>query len=699
MTASQVPDAHVQAAEAAFDETGVKRELTGIAWKVVAGVALAFSTYQLIIAAFSPLSSLPTRSLHVGFLLLLAYLIYPVSRRADRRRIAWYDVALALLAFALALYHWIFEGDLIQRSGDPTTIDLVVGTAVVVLLFEAARRVLGVALPIVCATFLAYGLFGQYLPSAIAHRGYGFDQIVGQLFLGTEGIYGIPTLVSATYIFLFILFGSFLEHAGMIGLFNNIAMGFVGHARGGPAKVAVISSGLMGTISGSGIANVMTIGPFTIPLMKRFGYSSVFAGAVEATASMGGQIMPPVMGAVAFIMAETLGVPYVAIVKAAIIPALLYYVTAFWMVHLEAGRAGLFGIPRADCPNPWRAIAEKWHLLLPLVVLVVLLFDGWTPMYAGLVGLALTAVLILGAGIVAGFHSTQFRFVFWIAVGLAAGSFYSLQIWGILALIAALTIWNVFSQGGRETLRIMRWSLIDGARQAVGVGIACAIVGVIMGVLTLTGAASNFADFVLEIGSHSLFLSLVLTMIVSLVLGMGIPTIPTYIICSSIAAPALAKLGVPLIISHMFVFYFGIIADLTPPVALAAFAAASIAKASPMRIGWKATHIAIAGFVIPFMAVYDPALMLQPAADGQLSVFAVIYITFKALVAIALWGAAAIGHLRTPLNWFERVIAFASAALLVATLPLTDEAGFALGAALLAWHAWRSRERVLASGA
>ena len=314
MTGPAVPEASAQAAEAAFDETGVKRELSGLAWKVVAGIALAFSTYQLIVAAFSPLSSLPTRSLHVGFLLVLSFLIYPIGKRADRQHIAWFDALLAALAATLAMYHLVFEAQLVQRSGDPTIIDLAVGTIVIVLLFEAARRVLGIALPIVCGTFLAYGLFGQYLPSAIAHRGYGFDQIVGQLFLGTEGIYGIPTLVSATYIFLFILFGSFLEHAGMISLFNNIALGFVGHARGGPAKVAVISSGMMGMISGSGVANVLTVGQFTIPLMKRFGYTSVFAGAVEATASMGGQIMPPVMGAVAFIMAETLNVPYVTIV-------------------------------------------------------------------------------------------------------------------------------------------------------------------------------------------------------------------------------------------------------------------------------------------------------------------------------------------------------------------------------------------------
>src|SRR5690349_3718181 len=498
--------------ESAFDETGVKRDLSPIAAKVVAGVALAFSSYQLIIAAFAPLSSLPTRSIHVGFLLALAFLIYPISARADRKRIALHDVLLAIVAFTLALYHLVFESALIQRSGDPSPTDLVVGAIFIVLLFDAARRVLGIALPLICAIFLAYGLFGQYLPSVVAHRGYGVDQIIGQLFLGTEGIFGIPTLVSATYIFLFILFGSFLEHAGMINLFNSVALGFVGHARGGPAKVAVISSGMMGTISGSGVANVLTVGQFTIPLMKRFGYSPIFAGAVEATASMGGQIMPPVMGAVAFIMAETLGVPYITIVKAAIIPALLYYATAFWMVHLEAGRARLFGLPKSECPNPWRAIAAKWHLLLPLVVLVALLFDGWTPMFAGWVGLALTAILILGAGIVAGFGSTHFRVVFWVVLGVGLAvylkqGFDQYGIGPILALIGVFVAWSLVAHGGRATLATMHRSLIEGARQAVGVGLACAIVGVITGVLTLTGAASNFAGFVLEIGEKSLLLS------------------------------------------------------------------------------------------------------------------------------------------------------------------------------------------------
>jgi TRAP transporter 4TM/12TM fusion protein len=401
---------------------------------------------------------------------------------------------------------------------------------------------------------------------------------------------------------------------------------------------------------------------------------------------MGGQIMPPVMGAVAFIMAETLNLPYVTIVKAAVVPAILYYLTAFWMVHLEAGRAGLLGLPKADCPNPWEAMRQKWFLTLPLAVLVYMLFYGFTPMFAGIIGLALTAMLILGVGIAAGFRSMVFRIVFWIALGLVTASFFKVGIWPILVTIALLVAINFVVRGGRETLRIMRGSLIDGARQALPVGMACAIVGVIIGVLTLTGAASNFADFVLTIGEKSLFASLVLTMLVCLVLGMGIPTIPNYIITSAIAAPALLKLGVPLIVSHMFVFYFGIMADLTPPVALAAFAAASISKASPMRTGWKATHIAIAGFVIPYMAVYDPALMLQPDPTGQLSLLAVVYIVFKAVVAIGLWGGAAVGFLRGPLNAAERLFAFAAAALLVAALPLTDELGFAASAAFLAWH-------------
>ena len=636
-----------------------------------------------MVAAFHPLSSLVTRSLHVGFLLALTFLIYPAFKSADKlSRITPGDWLLAVGAFVLGTYHWVFEAELIQRSGDPSNADLVVGALLVALVFEAARRILGLALPIVCGIFLLYGLFGQYLPGDLAHRGYGVDQIINQLSLGSEGLFGIPTLVSATYIFLFILFGSFLEHAGMINLFNSLALGTVGHTKGGPAKVAVISSALMGTISGSGVANVLTTGQFTIPLMKRFGYSGVFAGAVEATSSMGGQIMPPVMGAVAFIMAENLNVPYADIAKAAAIPAILYYVTAFWMVHLEAGRKGLVGLPKEQCPDPLRAIRDQWYLVLPLAVLVWMLFNGFTPMYSGMVGLALTAVLILGAALAARVSATAFRYAFWLALGLAARLLVrQMDRWGIVPVArrhrAAGRRRRLSSRAAAQTLHLLKMSLADGARQALPVGVACAVVGVIIGVLTLTGAASNFAGFILGVGEKSLFLSLVLTMLVCLILGMGIPTIPNYIITSAIAAPALLQLGVPLIVSHMFVFYFGIMADLTPPVALAAFAASSIAKESGMKIGFKAVQIAIAGFVIPYMAVYDPALMLQgdPSAARRSPTSSP-----RRCWPSCSGARAAIGYLRAPLNLGERFVAAGAAGLLVAALPVTDELGFALAA-------------------
>ena len=645
-------------------------------------VAVAFSVFQIVTAAFSPLSSSVVRGVHVGFLLLVTFVLYPPARQR------WLGWCVGAIAFGTGLYQWVFEADLVQRAGELTRSDLIVGIALIVLVFEAARRIMGLALPLVCAVFLAYALLGQYLPGVLAHRGYGLDQIVGQLGFGTEGIYGTPTYVSSSYIFLFILFGAFLERAGMIQLFTDFALGLFGHTKGGPAKVAVVSSGLMGTINGSGVANVVTTGQFTIPLMKRFGYRADFAGGVEATASMGGQIMPPVMGAVAFIMAETIDVPYLEICKAASIPALLYFFTAFIMVHLEAGRRGLVGMPKEDCPDPWAAIKLRWYLILPLAVLVWLLFAGYTPLFSGMVGLALTVVLIFGAAMTERFGARPLQIIFWVLIGLAASSFFKYGIGAIIALAAAMAVVLWFLRGGRDTLRMALHALAEGARHALPVGVACALVGVIIGVLTLTGAATLFAGTIIQMGKSSLLLSLVLTMLVCLVLGMGIPTIPNYIITSSLAAPALLELGVPLIVSHMFVFYFGIMADLTPPVALAAFAAAPIARESPMKIGFQAMRIAIAGFVIPYMAVYAPALMLE----GNAGWIATLYIVFKAIVAILLWGGAAIGYWIKPLAWWERVWALAAAGFLVAAVPFTDEVGLGMTALLVLWHGMRVRQ-------
>ena len=654
----------------------------GLPGQLLFAIALAFSAFQLWTAAFSPLPSQIVRAVHVGFLLLVGFGLFG-NRPGIQRGWFWLHWGLGAVAFLVGLDHWWEYEALILRAGDPSTADIAVGIVAVALVFVGAWRIMGLALPTIAAVFLAYALFGQYLPSPLNHRGYDLAQVVDQMFVGTEGIYGIPTYVSSSYIFLFIVFGAFLERAGMIKLFTDLALGTVGHTRGGPAKVAVTSSALMGTINGSGVANVVTTGQFTIPLMKKFGFRPAFAGAVEATASMGGQIMPPVMGAVAFIMAETLGVPYLEVVKAAVIPALLYFLTVYWMVHLEAGRLGLHGLPREECPSALRAIQEGWYLLLPLLALVYLLFAGYTPLFAGTVGLALTAVLILGSGVAREIGPIALRVALWIVLGLAAATFLRFGIQAVLLLIVVLVAINALRSGGRATLALCRDSLAEGARSALPVGIACALVGVIIGTITLTGVASNFAQFIVSVGASSLLLSLLLTMLTCLVLGMGIPTIPNYIITASIAGPALLDLGVPLIVSHMFVFYFGILADLTPPVALACFAAAPIAKESGLKISLEAVKVAAAGFVVPFMAVYTPALMLQdggPLAQALGYWPAVVYIVTKTVLAIGLWGAAVIGWLGRPLAVWERALAMAASFTLIAALPLTDEVGFALSA-------------------
>ncbi|WP_257167470.1 TRAP transporter permease [Bradyrhizobium sp. SRS-191] len=658
------------------------------------GIGLAFALFQLYVAAFNYLPSQVVRGVHVGFLLLLTFgLIGNFTAKTDAGRIAGW--AIGAMGFLCGLYQWIFYADLIARDGDPTRADLVVGTLLAVLIFEGTRRLMGLALPLMCGACLLYWFFGQYLPSPLNHRGYDFDQVITHLSFGTEGFYGVPIYVSATYIFLFILFGSFLEHAGMIQLFTDVSLGLFGRTRGGPAKVAVFASGMMGTISGSGVANVVTVGQFTIPLMIKFGYRRAFAAGVEATASMGGQIMPPVMGAVAFIMAETLGVDYSVIVKAAVIPAILYFVSAFWMVHLEAGKHGLTGMKPSEIPSAWKALVARWYLVLPLAALVYMLFEGFTPLYAGSMGLALTVALILGTSITMGFSNQVPRYVFWIGLALVVGALSrdGLQIVPVASVVVALVVITGFVRGGMATLHACRDSLAESAKSALTVGMACAIVGVIIGMMTQTGVGSIFGSWVIGLGKTSLFAALIMTMLLSILLGTGIPTIPTYIITAALAAPALAKLGVPLIASHMFAFYYGIMADLSPPVALAALAAAPIAKENPDKIGWEAMRIALAGYVIPFLFVYSPALMLQAGdpMEAQIGFYgAVAYAFAKALVSIGLFGMVAIGFLYTRMTVVERLVAFGASVCLLGEFPYSDVLGFVLAVVIVAWQ-WRQR--------
>ncbi|MBP0438252.1 TRAP transporter permease [Tianweitania sediminis] len=668
----------------------------GVGWggRIAFSIAVVFSLFQLWTAAYGTLPSQVVRAMHVGFLLLLGFGLLATLRARTTAGKAWFW-CLGVLGMSTGLYNWYFYVDLIRRSGFLTHADLFMGVLLLVLVFEAARRLMGLPLAVISGIFLAYCFFGQFLPAPFIHRGYDPELIIEHFAFGTEGIYGTPIYVSAAYIFIFVVFAAFLERGGMIALFNDFALGMVGGARGGPAQVSVLSSALMGTISGSGVANVVASGQFTIPLMKRFGFSPAFAGGVEATASMGGQLMPPVMGAVAFIMAETLNVPYAAVVQAAIIPAILYFGVCFWTVYLQSCRSGLSGLSKAELPNPWKAVREHWPLILPLAALVWLLFAGYTPIFAGTMGLALVTVLILGAPLAARIGPFAFRLVFWLVIGLAAASFLRFGVNLLLAVIVLLVIGCFFVKGGRETVWLCRDALAEGAKNALPVGIACAIVGIVIGTLTLTGIASTFIGAVIAIGENNLFLSLVLTMITCLVLGMGIPTIPNYIITSSLAGPALLALDVPLLVSHMFVFYFGILADLTPPVALACFAAAPIAKESGLKISLQAVKLAIAGFVVPFMAVYTPALMLQDGgaiAEAWGYPVEVAYVLLKAVLAIALWGGAFVGWFFARLSWWERIWAFLAGASLVLALPITDEVGFALSIAFLVWHGWRSRQ-------
>ncbi|MBZ6077403.1 TRAP transporter permease [Microvirga puerhi] len=691
----------------------------GLKGRLLFGIAIAFSAFQIATAVYAILPSQVLRTVHVGFLVLVSAALIANHRARNTVGLAlgW---GMGIAGFLVGLYHWIFYNDLVNRAGELLPMDLTVGIVGIVILFIVAWRMMGPALPLICLGFLAYALLGEYLPAPLNHRGYSIEQVVEHMAFGTEGIYGTPTAVSATYIFLFILFGSFLERAGMIQLFNDVAMGLFGSSKGGPAKVAVFSSALMGTISGSGVANVVTTGQFTIPLMKRFGYKPAFAGGVEATASMGGQIMPPVMGAVAFIMAENIGVPYAEIVKAAIIPAILYFGSAFWMVHLEAGKEGLVGMARSELPKPLLALKRQWHLALPLIVLIILLFAGFTPLFSGSVGLALTAILILGNAIAAAIPSRPLRTFFWL--GLVAIIIYvigaailpSLPDWigtvfrmlsipllapalfaaGLFTLIAALVVVAALRRDWRQTLVECRDALADGARQALAVGLACAIVGTVIGTMTLTGAATTFGNYIVSFGQESIFLCLVLVMFTSLLLGTGLPTIPTYIITAALAAPALLKLGVPLIVSHMFVFYYGIIADLTPPVALAALAAAPIARASPDAIGWQASRVALAGFLIPFMTVYEPSLMLQDggAIAAQYGYWIeVAVVLFKALIVVGMSGVAAIGFLfsRTPL--VERILAGVAAGLLIGNFPWSDTLGLLVAALVIGLNFARAR--------
>ena len=623
-----------------YDRESNTAHYTGWPKKIIAAIAITFSVFQLYTAIFGVLDAQLQRAIHLGFGLALAYLLYPF-RRAWTRDHYFHpiDIVFAVLGAATPAYLVIQYRELITRAGTVSPVDTVVGGLGILLVIEATRRVVGLPMVTVVLAFIAYAFLGPYMPGVLAHRGLTPEQLIGHLYFTTEGIFGIPLGVSSTFIFLFILFGAYLESTGLGKFFIDLANAVAGWASGGPAKVAVLSSGLMGTVSGSSVANVVGTGSLTIPMMKKLGYNANFAGAVEAAASTGGQLMPPVMGAAAFLMAEFVGVPYIDVVKAAAIPALLYF-TGVWLgVHFEAKRKKLKGIPRAELPNPLTLLKERGHLAIPLVVIVYLLVAGYTPMRAALVAI-------------------------------------------FLSILCAML---------RKSTRMkpieIVYGLERGAKGVLGVLVACASAGIIIGVVTKTGVGLRLASGLIDLAGGMLLPAMFFTMITAIVLGMGVPTTANYVITSTIAAPALEQMGVPVLAAHMFVFYFGIIADVTPPVALAAYAGAGISGGNALKTGVHASKLAIAAFIIPYVFVLSPVLLMVDATP-----LALVSVTLTALLGMIAISSALCGFLADHCRPYERILLIIAGLLMIKPGGITDLVGLVLFVVILVMQYRRAKE-------
>lgn len=617
--AEEISNEEIQKVLEKYDSEAKVRKLNNRSIVFVIGfMGVLFSLFH-IYATFEPLPTLIMRSVHLMFALGLVFLIYPTFNKQDRTKIPVYDwvfFGLSLTSFIYLLVE--YEAIMTTRGGIPNNLDITMAILTVLLVLEGARRVTGLILPILALIFLAYPFFShlEFLPRIMMTRQFDLGDIFGQIYTKTEGLFSTAIGASVQYIFLFILFGAFLGKSGMGQFFNDLSLALAGHRQGGPAKVAVISSAFMGSINGSAVANVVGTGAFTIPLMKKIGYEKNFAGAVEASSSIGGQILPPVMGASAFIMAETTGVSYGTIALAAAIPALLFFLGSLMQVHYRAGRSNLKGIPKPDLPRVKEVMKEGGHLMLPLIALV------W----------------MLGAGI-----------------PVANTAFYTI-------LITIAVSW--LRKSTRMGLKDIISALEDGTKQSLSTIVACGVVGIIIAVVNLTSFGSTLTAAITQVGAGSLFLTLFLTMIASIILGMGLPSIPAYIITATMAAPALAEFGLPIIVAHLFVFYYGIFANITPPVALASFAAAGLSGGNAMRTSFISVRLAIAGFMVPFLFVYQPALLMIDTTNiatnttefSMAPISTILLVSVTAIIGITGLSAAIEGYFRTNLGVVERVV-------------------------------------------
>jgi TRAP transporter 4TM/12TM fusion protein len=612
-------------------------------------LAVIMSLYHLYaLSGFVVVTSVKLYAIHLGFSFLLIFLAYPLTSksRKTRSRFPVYDLVLGIFGALTCVYVIVFYDEFIFRiDNTPTLPDLIFGAICIVFVLEVARRTIGLAMPILAVVFLVYAFVGRSMPQVLQHRGYDLERVISHLF-SEQGIFNIPIGISVRYVFLFILFGSFLEFSGGGKFLIDLATSMFGGTRGGPAKVATISSGFFGTISGSAVANVIGTGTFTIPMMKKIGYKNHFAGAVEAVASTGGQIMPPVMGAGAFVVADLVGISYLDVCIAAAVPAILYYFSVFLMIDLEAAKTGLKGLSRGELPQIGPLIRKGYLFFIPILILVVFL-----------VGLKTSPTM-------AGFWTTVVTFV--------------------------ITLLRKETRMGMK--RIMD-TLADGAIKSTQVAAVCACAGIIIGVTALTGVGLKISSILIDLGGISVLLSLFLAMVISLILGMGLPTTAAYIICAAVVAPSLIKLGIAPLAAHLFIFYFSCISAITPPVAVAAYVGAGIAGANPVKVGFTACRLGLAAFIVPYMFIYGPALLLK--GDFPSVVWAVV----TACVGVMLLSAGAERwFLGRKASWPQSILLFAGALLLIKPGLITDLIGFGvLGIVFILW-AWKKKAMIKEEG-
>lgn len=616
-------------------ETSKLRKLTGKVALFITIVAILMSAFHLFTAWHGTLLAMKQRSLHLIFAFTLGFALYPGFEKSSKDKIDILDWILMALSIFVWGYIFFNVEEIALKGGQMSSFDMVMGVLAVLLTLEVTRRVVGPELPIVTIVFLLFAYFGRSLPGVFAHRGFNITRIVSHMYMTTEGIMGTPLGVSSTFVFMFILFGSFLDKTGVGEFFIDFAYALTGSTRSGPAMTSVLSSGLMGSISGSSVANTVTTGAFTIPLMKSVGYKPHYAGAVEATASTGGQIMPPVMGAAAFIMADFTGFPYISIVKAAIIPAVLYYIAVGTMVHLEACKLGLKGMPRESLPKVSNILRKQGYLTLPLIAIIFMLVKQFPPTMAALTGIVI----------------------------------------GVIVAFAASLIKKDDSFTPKDILGAME----AGAKGAVGVACACACAGMIVGVVTLTGFGLKIAEVIVLIAKGKLIPTLLLTMVSSIILGMGLPTTAKYIVLATMAVPAITKLGVNLMSAHLFILYFGVVADVTPPVALAAYAGAGIAGANSMKTGFQAFKLAIGAFIIPYIFVINPNLIMVDSVVGTtvnwLPITSALPTIVTALIGTVCLAGTVESYLFGNLRIWQRVILLGAAFALLDPKLLTDAIG------------------------